>query len=425
MAGLLAPLLVGVGLLVTGAAAAAAKKKKAGAVPGGAADTSEVGRVFAQAMDPTMRDLEWMRQAVAFLRSKGATDKAGQVSARIAALQANAANEAAARQRAEQAKAEWEAAHGGPATPAQLEAVWTQVQSGEIDNNKALLVFAFTLFTAYGMPERAAFTQQKIDRLDGIVSIQPTPAGGGAAAPPTGGGEPAEPPTVVVDEQAGTVTTTPPEARPGTTPEGPEDEIFPEIVTRTPGVGPGIPGAEPTQPGEQPGELPGREVQPVVDPNGTIALCRMLIAAEARSDWKTALKSAVMAWQQKVGLKGDGLFGPKSALRMAQEVGVLPRIRYWSRTGGTLAQQLTKFRDDLYTLAANLEQQGKREHAAALRVSGDKETGQGWPRTPAAVPAEERAEEALDIVAAVQQAAGESLADLRADFPWLRELTPS
>ena len=420
MAGFIAPLLIAGAAALGLAAAAGAKKKKA--APGSAADTSEVGRVYRQAMDPTMRDLEWMRQAVAFLRSKGQTDLAGKVSARIASLQANAAAEAAARARAEAARKEWEAARGGAPTPEQLDRVWSQVQSGEIDNNKPLLQFAYSMFAVYGTPARARTTQAKIDRLDGIVSIQPT-----QPTPTPEDEEPSEPPAVVVDEDEGTATAVPPEARPEAPPaeEGPEDEVFPEIRDRTPGVGPGIPEPEEPEEPEDAGELPGREVQPVVDPNGTIALARTLIGAESRSDWKTAYKSKVIDWQRKVGLKPDGMFGPKSALRMAEKVGVLPRIRYWSRTGGTLSQQLTKFRDDLYTLAANLQQQGKVEHAAALMVSGEKETGQGWPRTPAPVSAEERAEEALDISSAIQQAAGEKMDDLRADFPWLRELIPT
>ena len=401
------PIIIAAGAFI-GLAAASRKKKTA--TPGSAEDTSEVGRVYRQAMDPSMRDLTWMRQAVAFLRSKGQTELAGNVSSRIASLQANAAAEQAARQRAEQARQEWESNAGGAPTQAQLDKVWQQFQSGEIDNNKPLLQFAFSMFTVYGTPERARAVQAQIDRLDGIVSIEP-------GAPP----EPAEPPTVVVDEQGGTAVEVPPEVTPGAPPgvpaEGPEDETFPEVVARTPGVGPGIPGAEP--PGA---ELPEREVQPVVDPNGTIALARTLIADEASPSWKSLHHAQVQTWQRKVGLVADGLFGPKSALKMAEEVGVLPRIRYWSKTGGTLQTQLTKFRDNLYTLAANLDDNGKHEHAAALRVSGDKETGQGWPSKPAAIQPEERAEEALDIAQAIQTTAGETLADLKADFPWLREL---
>jgi hypothetical protein len=419
------PIIIAAGAFIGLAAASRGKKK---VPPGSAEDTSEVGRVYRQAMDPAMRDLAWMRQAVAFLNSKGQTELAGNVSSRIASLQANAAAEAAARQQAEAARTDWEARAGGAPTQEQLDRVWQQFQSGEIDNNKPLLQFAFSMFTVYGTPERARAVQAAIDRLDGIVSIEPG-AGGAAGTTPAA---PPEPPAVVVDEQQGTVTPVAPETPPVGPPPSPPPATPPTApptggVERPPTggvVAPTPPTPTPAEP-----ELPEHETQPLVDPNGTVALARTLIADEAKPNWKTLHSAAVKVWQRKMGTEAvgtaDGLFGPKSALGMAHEVGVLPRIRYWSKKGGTLQQQLGKFRDNLYTLAANLDQQGKHEHAAALRVSGEAETGQGWPSKPAPIPAEQRAEEALDIAQAIQTAAGEQLADLKADFPWLRELLPT
>jgi hypothetical protein len=123
------------------------------------------------------------------------------------------------------------------------------------------------------------------------------------------------------------------------------------------------------------------ETTPEADPNGTIALARAMLAAEGSSDWRE-VSAAVESWQGVDGLsKPDGKFGTGSALRMAQEVGVMPLIRYWSTGGKTLAQQLQAYRVALYDRARAVNAAGNPTHAAALVSSAAREKGQGWPKT--------------------------------------------
>ena len=143
------------------------------------------------------------------------------------------------------------------------------------------------------------------------------------------------------------------------------------------------------------------ETTPEADPNGTIALARAMLAAEGSSDWRE-VSAAVESWQGVVGLsKPDGKFGTGSALRMAQEVGVMPLIRYWSTGGKTLAQQLQAYRVALYDRARSVNAAGNPTHAAALVSSAAREKGQGWPKTKtatAAVTFEFPTESQLDTV---------------------------
>jgi hypothetical protein len=124
------------------------------------------------------------------------------------------------------------------------------------------------------------------------------------------------------------------------------------------------------------------------DPHGTVALAKLMIDAESTSNWKTALQSMIAAWQSQVGLKSDGRFGPGSAAAMAQEVGVLPLIRFYPK-GTQLKADLQAYRDLLYTMAANFDSRNP-AHAAALRSSAQYETGQAYTGTPKAIPASSR-----------------------------------
>jgi hypothetical protein len=152
-----------------------------------------------------------------------------------------------------------------------------------------------------------------------------------------------------------------------------------------------------------------------VDPHGTVALARQMISVEESTGWKTALSQPIKDWQGRMGLTNDAKFGPKSALQMALEVGVLPLIRYWPKSQ-TLKAALTSYRDDLYTTAANLDQAGQPEHAAALRVSAEHETGQGYPAAPTAVPASTRIAQATKVAAAVGAVGSGDVSHIRTDL---------
>ena len=121
------------------------------------------------------------------------------------------------------------------------------------------------------------------------------------------------------------------------------------------------------------------EVEPAADPNGTVALAQAMKAEEESSGWKY-VSDALKEWQRRVGRKVDGKFGTGDALRMAQEVGNVPLIRYWPLNGKPLATLLPAYREQLRVLAASLKASAP-QHAAGLLLSALNETGQGWPKS--------------------------------------------
>lgn len=130
------------------------------------------------------------------------------------------------------------------------------------------------------------------------------------------------------------------------------------------------------------------EASPAVDPDGTIALARMLLDEQMRPNWKY-VSQAVKDWQSRKGLKADGKFGVGSALVMAKDVAVLPWIRYFgSGIGdGSKKAAVNDYRGRLKAYALSVAKAGNKAHAAALMASADAEEGLGWPaKTPAASP---------------------------------------
>jgi hypothetical protein len=78
--------------------------------------------------------------------------------------------------------------------------------------------------------------------------------------------------------------------------------------------------------------LAAAETSPELDPDGTVALARLMLARETMPGWKDdRMGGDIAEWQRNVGLVSDSLYGIKSAARMAEEVGVLPLVRFWSK----------------------------------------------------------------------------------------------
>jgi hypothetical protein len=121
------------------------------------------------------------------------------------------------------------------------------------------------------------------------------------------------------------------------------------------------------------------------DPDGTIALAKSMINAEASPGWKTALQGEISLWQGKKKLTVDGKFGPKSALAMAEDVGVLPLIRYFPTASASREAAVKSYRDQINAMASSVEASNPM-HAAALRSSAVYEQGQGWAQKPPAIP---------------------------------------
>jgi hypothetical protein len=138
------------------------------------------------------------------------------------------------------------------------------------------------------------------------------------------------------------------------------------------------------------------ETKPENDPYGTIRLARMLLDEQSRKGWKYVSQS-VKDWQSRVGLTDDGKFGPGSALRMAQEVAIMPWIRYWPLGSPSKTAAVEGYRSRLKAYALGIERQ-KPEHAKALFIAANTENGQGWPTAPAASPGSEPNEKQVQAV---------------------------
>jgi hypothetical protein len=173
------------------------------------------------------------------------------------------------------------------------------------------------------------------------------------------------PPVVVLTAPAATPAPPPAAVPTSTAPTAPPPSPAPSVA--------------PSEPVATVPPLVVAEVEPAADPNGTVALAQAMKAEEESSGWKY-VSEALKEWQRRVGRKVDGKFGTGDALRMAQEVGNVPLIRYWPLNGKPLATLLPQYREQLRVLAASLKASAP-QHAAALLLSALNETGQGWPKS--------------------------------------------
>lgn len=129
----------------------------------------------------------------------------------------------------------------------------------------------------------------------------------------------------------------------------------------------------------KPDPLTEVETRPENDPAGTIALARRLLAREEALGWKSDLQDSVAAWQERVGLKSDGLFGIDSAARMAEEVGILPLIRYWSKGLRTKKEAEAAYDKKISAVIADLAAKHgdvSKPHRDALTASMNREKAQ-------------------------------------------------
>lgn len=142
--------------------------------------------------------------------------------------------------------------------------------------------------------------------------------------------------------------------------------------------------------------LAQEEVKPQNDPNGTIAMARILLDDQSQKNWKR-VSEPLKVWQKKVGLTADGKFGTGAALRMASEVMVVPFVRYFSLGIGDATRKaaVADFRDRMTALAMQVAKKDL-DHGAAILRAADLETGLGWEKTQPAAPAADVTPAALE-----------------------------
>ena len=134
--------------------------------------------------------------------------------------------------------------------------------------------------------------------------------------------------------------------------------------------------------------LAQQEIKPENDPVGTLAMARILLDEQASKNWKK-VSEPLKVWQKKVGLTPDGKFGTGAALRMAQEVMVVPFVRYFSLGIGDATKKaaVADFKTRMTSAARQMASKDL-DHAAALLRAADLETGMGWEKTQPAAPAQ-------------------------------------
>lgn len=99
--------------------------------------------------------------------------------------------------------------------------------------------------------------------------------------------------------------------------------------------------------------VPETAVPPVSDADlnaDTLDLLEALLAAEHLANWQDHHKLDVKLWQKSQGLFADGLAGPKTILKIAEQVGVAPIVRFWPKgqwKGGPAHLQLISDLDAL------------------------------------------------------------------------------
>lgn len=171
-----------------------------------------------------------------------------------------------------------------------------------------------------------------------------------------------QPPPVTIPP----IVVSPPVTPPVSPPVSPPVTI-PPIVVRPP-VSPPV---------SPPVVKPPPVVTPVPDtpvPPDTAEMVAALLADERRPGWKRE-SSAVKAWQTSRGLAPDGKFGPKTALRIALEVGTIPIVRFWPVAAGRNPQAaLEDYRSGLLTIGRRVGGQ----HELLLQQSATREQGQAF-----------------------------------------------
>lgn len=148
------------------------------------------------------------------------------------------------------------------------------------------------------------------------------------------------------------------------------------------------PSPAPTITDEPVAPLAQAEMAADTDPQGTVGLARILLVREQAPGWKVDLGPDVAAWQARVGLLDDEQFGLDSLKRMAEEVGILPLVRYWPKRIASKKQALAEYRAIVQKVMRELEKHAPASdmHVKALAFSMGREKAQTFGANPGPQP---------------------------------------
>jgi len=204
--------------------------------------------------------------------------------------------------------------------------------------------------------------------------VLPSPS----SAPPGPSVPPLTVPLPPIMPQSAPVVPVPPFVPQPPPPAGAAPPAPPQALPATPPPAPSLPPVAPAQPAAAQTPPPGATNVSA----DTAVMVDTLLKREASKGWNAA-DPTVQAWQKKRGLKTDGLFGPKTALTVAEEFGTVPIIRVWP-AGSQKAKALQDYRAALIELANSTTDA---THAQQLRVSAQREQAQGFGPKRGAAPA--------------------------------------
>ena len=204
--------------------------------------------------------------------------------------------------------------------------------------------------------------------------VLPSPS----SAPPGPSVPPLTVPLPPIMPQSAPVVPVPPFVPQPPPPAGAAPPAPPQALPATPLPAPSLPPVAPAQPAAAQTPPPGATNVSA----DTAVMVDTLLKREASKGWNAA-DPTVQAWQKKRGLKTDGLFGPKTALTVAEEFGTVPIIRVWP-AGSQKAKALQDYRAALIELANSTTDA---THAQQLRASSQREQAQGFGPKRGAAPA--------------------------------------
>lgn len=119
---------------------------------------------------------------------------------------------------------------------------------------------------------------------------------------------------------------------------------------------------------------PGNPSQPTNIAADTLTTISAMLAQEQSPKWRRIPEPTLVSWQKNRGLVADGKFGTGTALKLADETGMLPIIRAWPNASYPEGHWLEDYRAALRAKAATASEPRKSQ----LLAAAEREKGQGW-----------------------------------------------